>query len=164
MRAVLARLGIDKIVQGSPVDFSPGNGARTVHLAGLPGFSPLICYETIFPGSVAVDSDRPAWLLSITNDAWFGTGAGPAQHFAMARMRAVEEGLPLVRAANTGISAVVDSLGQVRDRLDVGQRGVIDADLPPARTPTLYARFGDLIFFTLMGLAVLVLAERRWRV
>jgi apolipoprotein N-acyltransferase len=164
LRTVLARLGIDKIVQGSPVDFSPGDGVRTVHLAGVPGFSPLICYEAIFPGSVAVDRDRPAWLLSITNDAWFGSGAGPAQHFAMARMRAAEEGLPLVRAANTGISAVVDSLGQVRDRLDIGQRGVIDADLPPGRMPTLYARFGDLIFFTLLGLAVLVLAARRWRV
>jgi apolipoprotein N-acyltransferase len=163
LRSVLARLGIDKIVQGSPVDFSPGDGARTVHLAGVPGFSPLICYEAIFPGGVALDRDRPAWLLSITNDAWFGSGAGPAQHFAMARMRAVEEGLPLVRAANTGISAVVDSLGQVRDRLDIGQRGVIDADLPPARPPTLYARFGDLIFFTLLALCGLALAARRWR-
>ena len=163
LRAVLTRLGIDKIVQGSPVDFSPGDGVRTVHLAGVPGFSPLICYEAIFPGSVAVARDRPAWLLSITNDAWFGSGAGPAQHFAMARMRAAEEGLPLVRAANTGISAVVDSLGQVRDRLDIGQRGVIDADLPPARMPTLYARFGDLIFFTLLAFAGLVLVARRWR-
>ena len=163
LRSVLARLGIEKIVQGSPVDFSPGDGARTLHLTGLPGFSPLICYEAIFPGAVALEHDRPAWLLSITNDAWFGSGAGPAQHFAMARMRAVEEGLPLVRAANTGISAVVDSRGQVRDQLDVGQRGVIDADLPQARAPTLYARFGDLIFFTLMALGGLALLARRWR-
>jgi apolipoprotein N-acyltransferase len=162
-RRVLARLGVDKMVQGSPVDFSPGPGVRTLHLAGLPGFSPLICYEAIFPGAVSDGRDRPAWLLSITNDAWFGPGAGPAQHFAMARMRAAEEGLPLVRAANTGISAVVDSLGRVQDRIDIGRRGIIDADLPPARTPTLYAQFGDLIFFTLLALSGLVLVGRRWR-
>jgi len=162
-RGALARLGIDKIVQGSPVDFSPGAGVRTIHLAGLPGFSPLICYEAIFPGAVSDDRDRPAWLLSITNDAWFGPGAGPAQHFAMARMRAAEEGLPLVRAANTGISAVVDSLGRVQDRLDIGRRGVIDADLPTARPPTLYARFGDLIFFTLLAFSAIALGGRRWQ-
>jgi len=162
-RRVLARLGVDKMVQGSPVDFSPGPGVRTLHLAGLPGFSPLICYEAIFPGAVSDGRDRPAWLLSITNDAWFGPGAGPAQHFAMARMRAAEEGLPLVRAANTGISAVVDSLGRVQDRIDIGRRGIIDADLPPARKPTLYAQFGDLIFFTLLALSGLVLVGRRWR-
>jgi apolipoprotein N-acyltransferase len=163
LRGILAQLGIDKIVQGSPVDFSPGAGVRTVQLAGIPGFSPLICYEAIFPGAVATDRDRPAWLLSITNDAWFGPGAGPAQHFAMARMRAAEEGLPLVRAANTGISAVVDSLGRVQDQLGIGQRGIIDADLPMARAPTLYARFGDLIFFSLLALGVMVLLARRWR-
>lgn len=162
-RGVLARIGVDKIVQGSPVDFSPGPGVRTLHLAGLPGFSPLICYEAIFPGAVSDDRDRPAWLLSITNDAWFGPGAGPAQHFAMARLRAAEEGLPLVRAANTGISAVVDSLGRVQDRLDIGRRGIIDADLPLARAPTLYARFGDLIFFTLLALSGLILVGWRWR-
>lgn len=163
LRALLGRLGVDRLVQGSSVDFSAGPGSRTVRLDGVPGFSPLICYEAIFPGGVVDRRDRPAWLLNVTNDAWFGPAAGPAQHFAMARMRAVEQGLPLVRAANTGISAVVDSFGLVQQRLDVGVRGVIDADLPGARPPTLYARFGDLIVFTLLALAGLSLAARRWR-
>jgi apolipoprotein N-acyltransferase len=163
LRAFLGRLGVDRLVQGSSVDFSAGPGARTIRLNGVPAFSPLICYEAIFPGGVADGHDRPAWLLNVTNDAWFGPAAGPAQHFAMARMRAVEQGLPLVRAANTGISAVVDSFGQVQQRLDVGVRGVIDADLPGARPPTLYARYGDLIVFTLLALAGLALGFRRWR-
>jgi len=163
LRSLLARFGIDKMVQGSPVDFSPGSGARTVYLSGVPGFSPLICYEAIFPGAVRDAFDRPAWLLSLTNDAWFGPNAGPAQHFAMARMRAAEEGLPLVRAANTGISAVVDAHGRVQDRLDTGMRGVIDADLPPRLPTTLYGRFGDVIVFTLLAMGVLVVGVRRRR-
>ncbi len=162
LRALLGRLGIERVVQGSSVDFSPGAGVRTVRLDGVPGFSPLICYEAIFPHGVVDARDRPVWLLSLTNDAWFGPAAGPAQHLAMARMRAVEEGLPLVRAANTGISAVVDSLGRVQHRLDTGVRGVIDASLPSARPPTLYARFGDLIVFTLLALGLLALGVRRW--
>jgi apolipoprotein N-acyltransferase len=146
-------LPLDKITAGS-LDFSAGPGVRTLRLAGLPAFSPLICYEVIFPGRVARGDDRPEWLLNITNDAWFGTSAGPHQHFVSARLRSVEEGLPLVRAANTGISGVIDAYGRVVGRLGLGRSGVIDARLPVAAPDrTAFSRFGNL----LPGLLVLVM-------
>jgi apolipoprotein N-acyltransferase len=128
-RPILGRLGFGKLVE-STLDFTPGPGRATVSLPGLPPFSPLICYEAVFPNEAALPSPRPAWLLNITNDAWFGTSSGPYQHLAMARMRAVEEGLPLVRAANTGVSVVTDPYGRVLHRLGLGRQGVVDARLP----------------------------------
>lgn len=149
-------LPIDKITAGA-LDFSAGPGLRTIRLAGLPAFSPLICYEVIFPGRVADDNDRPAWMLNITNDAWFGISAGPHQHFASARMRTVEEGLPLVRAANTGISAVVDSYGRVVARLGLDRAGVLDSALPVAASQrTLYSRFGNALPGFLLFLMIVV--------
>jgi apolipoprotein N-acyltransferase len=142
LRAILP---IAKITQGS-TDFSSGPGLRTLDLPGLPPASPLICYEVIFPGAVVgADQKRPEWLLNITNDGWFGLSAGPYQHLASARMRAVEEGLPLVRAANTGISAVIDPFGRTVASLALGQRGVLDSPLPRASSPTLYSRYGAAI-------------------
>lgn len=135
-------LPLEKITPGG-VDFSAGPGPRTLSVAaaGLPSFSPLICYEAIFPGAVVDRDERPAFLLNVTNDGWFGISAGPYQHLAAARMRAVEEGLPLVRAANTGISIVVDALGQTVARLPLGEVGVLDSPLPsPLETTTLFAR------------------------
>src|SRR5581483_2245929 len=96
-----------------PRDFSAGKGPATMQVKNAPPVSPLICYEAIFPGEVTDPNNRPVWLINVTNDAWFGNSTGPYQHFYMTKMRAVEEGLPLVRAANTGISAVIDPYGRV---------------------------------------------------
>ncbi|HYG85282.1 MAG TPA: apolipoprotein N-acyltransferase [Azospirillum sp.] len=149
---------------GGP-EFSAGPGPRTLHLAGLPPVSPLICYEAIFPAAVTDPADRPQWLLNLTNDAWYGQTAGPHQHFAITQVRAVEEGVPLVRSAQTGISGVVDSHGRVTAELPLGVRGVLDAALPkalPDATP--YGRFGDWIFgVLLLATAALTLAARHTR-
>ncbi|WP_425407165.1 apolipoprotein N-acyltransferase [Hwanghaeella sp.] len=143
-------IGIDKITAGS-IDYTPGPGPRTLALAGLPSFSPLVCYEAIFPGAVVSGTDpRPAWLLNLTNDAWYGKTAGPHQHLTMARMRAVEEGLPLVRATNTGVSAAFDSFGREIGRIPLEQPGVLDIRLPRALSPTLYAKIGDAAFLCLL--------------
>lgn len=153
---------INKVTPGS-MDFSAGPGPVTLRLPGLPPVGPLICYEVIFPGAVVNAEDRPSWLLNLTNDAWFGTSSGPYQHFVSARLRAVEEGLPLVRAANTGISGVVDAYGRVTARMGLGDVGVIDADLPvPAAGLTPYARYGDLLLAAMLATTVfLAIALRR---
>ncbi|MDP6351924.1 MAG: apolipoprotein N-acyltransferase [Alphaproteobacteria bacterium] len=136
-------LPIAKLTAGTR-DFSAGPGPRTLDLPGLPGLSPLICYEAIFPGRVRDPDDRPDWLLNITNDGWYGFSTGPFQHMAQARLRAVEEGLALVRAANTGISAVVDPYGRVVAALGLAETGVLDSGLPrPLVTDTIYRRVGD---------------------
>lgn len=136
-------LPIEKITPGGD-DFSRGPGPQTIAVPGAPPMSPLICYEAIFPWE-AVGGERPGWLLNITNDAWFGASTGPYQHFAMSRMRAVEQGLPLVRAANTGISAVVDAYGRVVESLPLNHQGVLDSTLPRAIPhATTYGRFGDI--------------------
>jgi apolipoprotein N-acyltransferase len=149
-------LPMDKITPGS-IDFTPGAGAATLDFPGLPALGPLICYEVIFPGEVIDRSHRPAWMLNLTNDGWYGISAGPYQHFAAARLRAVEEELPLVRSANTGISAVVDPYGRVLAALPLGTRGVLDAPLPRALPASLpFARVGILSSFLLLVLASLV--------
>lgn len=135
---------IGKLTAGAG-DFSAGPGPVTVRVPGLPPFSPLICYEVIFPGAVTDPADRPDWLLNVTNDGWFGRSPGPYQHFASARFRAVEEGLPLARAANTGISAMVDPFGRVIDSLPLGTEGSLDVLLPAPLAPTLFARTGLLM-------------------
>jgi len=122
--------------------FAPGPGPRTLHVSGLPPFGPLICYEAIFPGEIVQRDDRPAWLVNVTNDAWFGNSTGPRQHLAAARMRAVEEGLPLLRAANTGISAAFDANGRELARLGMQQSGTLAIALPSPLPETWFARFG----------------------
>ena len=111
--------------------FTPGTGPATIHVAGLPAFGPLICYEDVFPGEMVDEKNRPSWLVVITDDAWFGDSAGPRQHVADARLRAVEEGLPLARDANSGISAIFDPFGHVIGRLALDTQGVFGG--PPAR-------------------------------
>ena len=122
--------------------FAPGVGPRTLHLPGLPPVGPLICYEAIFGAQIVDPADRPAWLVNITNDAWFGNSAGPRQHLAAARLRAVEEGLPLLRAANTGISAAFDARGRELGHIGLNQAGILPIGLPGALPATLFARFG----------------------
>jgi len=143
-------LNVSKLTAGR-VDFSPGDGARVWDLPGLPAVAPLICYEAIFPAEVTSLDGHPEWLLNVTNDAWFGLSAGPYQHFANVRFRAVEMGLPLIRVANTGISAVVDAYGRVGEHLDLGVEGIVDSRLPKRlsdRPP--YGRFGDWITLVLI--------------
>ncbi|TAH35317.1 MAG: apolipoprotein N-acyltransferase [Alphaproteobacteria bacterium] len=132
--------GIKKLVSGI-FDYTPGPGPQTVTIDGLPPFSPLICYEIIFPGRVTDGTGRAKWLLNLTNDGWYGNTAGPYQHLAEARMRAVEEGLPIVRVANTGISAVIDPYGRTVDQLPLGQGGILDISLPQSLpTATFYTK------------------------
>lgn len=137
-------LPIDKITPGG-TDFSPGPGPRTVALPGLPPASPLICYEVIFPGAVVDAADRPAWLLNVTNDGWYGVSTGPYQHLATSRLRAVEEGLPLIRVANTGVSAIIDGHGRVLASIGLNQAGIADGPLPAALPATLFARTGTAL-------------------
>ncbi|WP_424135275.1 apolipoprotein N-acyltransferase [Roseomonas chloroacetimidivorans] len=141
-----------RVIRGG-VDFGAGPGPVAMSLPGLPSASPLICYEVIFPGAVVGD-ERPGWLLNITNDAWFGISAGPYQHLAAARLRAVEEGLPLARAAQTGISATFDSRGREIARLALGETGFALSPLPVAGEPTPFSRLGLAIpaFLTVLCL------------
>ncbi|MGI9463989.1 MAG: apolipoprotein N-acyltransferase [Aestuariivirgaceae bacterium] len=143
---LLEPLGLRKLVV-LPSGFASGPGPVTISMPGTPPFAPLICYEAIFPRALISRQDRPDWLLNVTNDAWFGRSAGPYQHLAQARMRAIEEGLPLVRAANTGISAIIDPLGRINQALGLGQQGVIDTPLSAPLRQTIYATHGDTAFF-----------------
>jgi len=145
LKGLFEALGLRQLI-ALPGGFSPGSRLRTLSVPGAPPFGPLICYEIIFPGAVVEPGNRPGWLLNVTNDAWYGNTPGPYQHFLQARVRAVEEGLPLVRAANSGISAIVDAHGRVVKSLGLGRISVIDGGLPVALLPTPYARFGDLVF------------------
>lgn len=155
-------LPLGKLVEGRG-SFTPGPGIRTIDLPGLPPFSPLICYEVIFPGAVVESGGvRPAFLLNITNDAWYGVTAGPYQHLAIARLRALEEGLPLIRVANTGISAAYDADGKELGRIPLNQTAFLDIPLPPPAPPTIYAQYGDALYFALaLLLAGLGLTARR---
>lgn len=154
MRDILGPF-VSKLTAGAG-DFSAGPGPVTVSAPGLPPFSPLICYEVIFPGAVTDPANRPDWLLNVTNDGWFGRSPGPYQHFASARFRAVEEGLPLVRAANTGITAMVDPFGRVTAALPLGTEGAIDVLLTAPLEPTVFARSGLLLPGVLVLLAAAI--------
>lgn len=146
LKEVIESLGLQRLVN-APGEFVAGQEHRTVSIPDLPAFLPLICYEAIFPEFGAIPGTRPGWLLNVTNDAWFGRSAGPYQHFAQARFRSIEQGLPLVRAANTGISAVVDPYGKVVAKRQSFEVGVLDTALPEALGNTVYSKFGNLVFF-----------------
>ncbi|HTI67649.1 MAG TPA: apolipoprotein N-acyltransferase [Caulobacteraceae bacterium] len=160
VEGLLTRLGLTKLtgVEGS---FAEGPSPAPIAPAGLPRLQPLICYESLFPG-FAAGGPRPAWIVNVSNDAWFGRTSGPLQHLNLASYRAIEEGLPLVRATPTGVSAVVDALGRTHASLGLGRSGVIDAPLPAALAPTPYSRWREAPFW-LMTLAGLACALRRRR-
>jgi apolipoprotein N-acyltransferase len=182
---LLERLGLMQLtkVRGG---FIAGDSRRNQAAPGAPNFLPLVCYEIIFPGDAVPRSDqtgwfyrhlgrylgwptvtgtgeRPGWLLNLTNDGWFGASAGPYQHFQQARVRAIEEGLPLVRAANSGISAVIDPLGRIVKLLPLGSEGVLDAPLPEPMVPTPYAQLGDGPVGAMVGIAFVWVMGSRWR-
>jgi len=144
LKDVLEGIGLRQLI-ALPGGFEAGVQRRSIAAGNAPAFAPLICYEVIFPGAVVPEGERPGWILNVTNDAWYGDTPGPRQHLRQAIVRAVEEGLPLVRAANTGISAIVDPYGRIITSLDLNVSGVIDGDLPAALPRTTYARFGDTI-------------------
>jgi apolipoprotein N-acyltransferase len=142
--------------------YSAGPGPQVLTLGRFGKVLPLICYEAIFPRDVNAMPERADWMLQITNDAWFGVWTGPFQHFAQARLRAIEQGLPLVRVANTGVTAVVDARGRVVEELPFGVMAALDTQVPGALPPTPYVRWGDgPIALLLAGVAVLAMIGRR---
>jgi apolipoprotein N-acyltransferase len=145
------------------IDLSAGPGPETISLPGLPGLAPLVCYEAIFPAAIIDEQHRPAWILNVTNDAWYGRSSGPFQHFAIARTRAIEEGLPLVRVANNGITGVVDAAGRVLARTSLDAVTYADVALPEAGPRTLYSRLGDWLFLGLLIAGLLPVFWRRRR-
>lgn len=162
----LAQWGIHGLASSEGRGYSPGPGARLMDLPGIGHALPLICYEAVFPQDVAAAPARPRLLLQITNDAWFGRVSGPYQHLAQARLRAVEQGLPMVRVANTGVSAMIGPRGVVTAQVPLGQAGFVDTALPVALPPTPYARTGDaplavLIVVVLAGLGLSAAMSRR---
>ena len=145
-------LSLPRVVQ-SFTDFTSGTSPEAIAVQGLGLVRPLICYEIIFPGEVIDTSGptRPRALLNLTNDAWYGRSSGPYQHLVNSRTRAIEEGIPLIRAANTGISGIYDAYGRATVQLTLDETGLADGYLPlPVETPTIYSRFGDLIYFIIL--------------
>ena len=153
---MLTAFGLKKLTHGRAA-FASGKAPRALFsVPGLPPISGLICYEALFPNEVVQTADRPGVILNVTNDGWFGNSTGPRQHFHQSRVRAVEQGVPLIRAANNGISAVVDPYGRILYELGMNVRGVIDSGLPVAAPITPYARFGDLVFLAMLAAASLL--------
>jgi apolipoprotein N-acyltransferase len=162
LQSLLERIGLMQLtkLRGG---FLAGDRRRAMEVPRAPKMLPLICYEVIFPGAAVPANERPGWLVNLTNDGWFGISSGPYQHFQQARVLAIEEGLPLVRAANSGISAVIDPVGRIVRSLPLGAEGVLDSPLPRAIDPTPYGRIGDsaLILFLVTGF--IIVGRRRWQ-
>lgn len=159
-QAELEKLGLMQLTK-LPGGFLAGDRHRAYALRDAPRFLPLVCYEIVFPGAVVPHGERPGWLLNVTNDAWFGISSGPYQHFHQAKIRAIEEGLPLVRAANNGISAVVDPFGRIIRQLPLGAEGVLDSPLPQAVASTIYARLGDSFSGIIVAMFLLIVLRYR---
>lgn len=160
MRPILSAIGLSRLAPGD-IDFWPGPGPRTIDLGAFGSIGLQICYEIIFSGQVVDRAHRPDFIFNPSNDAWFGSW-GPPQHLAQARLRAIEEGLPVVRATPTGISAVIDADGRIVESLPMHAAGRIDTVVPPAHEPTLFARFGNALPVGLaLALLALAIAFRR---
>ena len=159
---LLGALGVRSLTH-MPSDFSAGPRPAPIVVPGLPPMQPLICYESLYPGFTPGGAGRPRWIVNISNDAWFGRTSGPLQHLNLASYRAIETGLPVVRSTPTGVSAMIDPWGRVvsDQRLEPGESGVIDARLPAPAAPTLYGRFGDLLFGLGLLAALLPMAAGR---
>lgn len=159
----LSKIGIQGLASRDGGGFSRGAGADVLDLGALGKALVLICYEAVFPQDVRAAPERPAFILHLTNDAWFGNFSGPYQHLVQAQMRAIESGLPVLRAANTGISAVIDSQGRVLDALPLNTEGFLDVALPEASPKTLYAKGGDLplVLVVVLLLLIALLLHRR---
>ncbi len=159
---LFARFGIFGLAAEDVAGFSPGKTLAPVEAEGLPPFLPLICYEAVFPEEVNAGRGAARWMVHLTNDAWFGAQTGPFQHLAQARMRAIEQGMPVARSANTGVSAMIDPYGRVLAQIPLGTHGHIDARLPSAVPPTPYVQWGEWIFAALIWLSIgLAIAARR---
>lgn len=149
-------LPLEKITNGQ-VDFTPGGGLKTINAPKFPAFGGLVCYEVIFPGKVIDENNPPNVLINVTNDAWYGNTSGPYQHFQMARVRAIEEGVPLVRSANNGISAVIDGYGRVINRTKLSETVVMDSYLPTKiNNKTTYSMFRNGCFKLLMVVLLII--------
>jgi apolipoprotein N-acyltransferase len=161
LEPVLEALGVKELTHVGD-GFSSGPRPRPMTVPGLPPFQPLICYEGLFPG-LPDGSTRAAWIVNVSNDAWFGRTSGPLQHLNLSSYRAIEQGLPLIRATPTGVSAIVDAYGRVdgEHRLDPGESGVIDALLPAALENTYFSQLGDLGVWALIAVGLLVAAPVR---
>ena len=168
LEKTLTALGLSKLT-GIDGSFTPGAGPVTISVPGAGSVTPLICYEILFPDAV-IGAKRPDWLVNITDDSWFGPWAGPRQHLLVARVRAIEEGLPVVRDANTGISAIIDPFGRINQQLGLGKTGVVDGVLPAPIASTPYSRIRGLAFWLLLcanialawGLSQEKLVPKRW--
>ena len=161
---LLNALGLAQLAPYGDGGFVPGDGPAVLDIGGL-SFAPFICYEAIFTNALYPRNARPQWLLTVTNDAWFGNSSGPMQHLDMARLRAIESGLPMARAANTGVSALIDGSGKILHRLTLYESGKIDAPLPPPLRPTLYGRVGNGLFAIMLaaclGFGLFLIRKRR---
>ena len=157
----LEKLGLMQLTK-LPGGFLPGGRRRAMNVPRAPLMLPFICYEIVFPGeAMPGGGTRPGWMLNLTNDGWFGISTGPYQHLQQARVRTIEQGLPLVRAANTGISAVIDPVGRIVKSLPLGAEGVMDASLPRRIDAPFYARTGDGGVALVIGAALIIVIRRR---
>lgn len=161
-QSLLEKIGLQQLTKQAG-GFLSGSRRRAMDVPRAPKMLPLICYEAIFPGAAVPPGERPGWLVNVTNDGWFGISTGPYQHFQQARLLAIAQGLPLVRAANTGISAVIDPVGRVVNSLPLGAEGIFDARLPNPVESTLFTLVGDYALILSLVAGVIAVSRKRMR-